>query len=227
MANQTVYPYGTGGQLPSSIGIINDLTTGGADKALSAEMGKEIGNILVGESGEVISNWGEWTYSPNTPYRAFTIAARKTVEGGIITVKLSSYSTYKFAITVQNGTAWTSETITETGWQTSDVTKVLTGAEAGYDIRVSIGRVDNASINLTEFLSVIEEISYTYTISNSGGLINDVQKIGVFTDDSSYDLAVSDESGNNIIVFKNGHVKTKNFDSENFITIINNRLVIG
>ena len=40
MANQTVYPYGTGGSLPSSIGIINDLHTGGADKALSAEMGK-------------------------------------------------------------------------------------------------------------------------------------------------------------------------------------------
>lgn len=40
MANKTVYPYGTGGLLPSSIGIINDLTTGGADKALSAEQGK-------------------------------------------------------------------------------------------------------------------------------------------------------------------------------------------
>lgn len=40
MANQTVYPYGTGGSLPSSVGIVNDLTTGGANKALSAEMGK-------------------------------------------------------------------------------------------------------------------------------------------------------------------------------------------
>lgn len=42
MANTTIYPYGTNGQLPSSIGIINDLTTGGADKALSAEMGKRL-----------------------------------------------------------------------------------------------------------------------------------------------------------------------------------------
>lgn len=40
MANQTVYPYGTGGSLPSSIGIINDCVTGGADKAFSAEQGK-------------------------------------------------------------------------------------------------------------------------------------------------------------------------------------------
>ena len=46
MANTTVYPYGTNGSLPSSIGIINDLQTGGVDKALSAEMGKEINEIL-------------------------------------------------------------------------------------------------------------------------------------------------------------------------------------
>ncbi len=45
MANTTIYPYGTDGQLPSSIGIINDTTTGGADKALSAEQGKKIGKF--------------------------------------------------------------------------------------------------------------------------------------------------------------------------------------
>lgn len=46
MANQTVYPYGTGGSLPSSIGIVNDFVTGGADKALSAEKGKELGQAV-------------------------------------------------------------------------------------------------------------------------------------------------------------------------------------
>ncbi len=48
MANKTVYPYGTGGSLPSSIGIIDDLTTGGADKALSAEQGKVLNEKMVG-----------------------------------------------------------------------------------------------------------------------------------------------------------------------------------
>jgi len=47
MANSTVYPYGTGGSLPANIGIINDMTTGGADKALSAEQGKIIGGLLI------------------------------------------------------------------------------------------------------------------------------------------------------------------------------------
>lgn len=42
MANQIVYPYGTNGELPSSIGVINDLVTGGANKALAAEQGHEV-----------------------------------------------------------------------------------------------------------------------------------------------------------------------------------------
>ena len=46
MSNKTVYPYGTGGGLPSSVGIINDLTTGGANKALSAQQGVVIGDAL-------------------------------------------------------------------------------------------------------------------------------------------------------------------------------------
>ena len=47
MANQTIYPYGTDGQLPSSIGLVNDLKTGGVDKALTAEQGKVIGELLI------------------------------------------------------------------------------------------------------------------------------------------------------------------------------------
>ena len=46
MANITVYPFGTEGTIPGSIGIINDMVTGGADKALSAEVGKQIGDII-------------------------------------------------------------------------------------------------------------------------------------------------------------------------------------
>lgn len=42
MASNTIYPYGPGGQLPSGVGIVNDLSTGGADKALSAGMGKKL-----------------------------------------------------------------------------------------------------------------------------------------------------------------------------------------
>jgi hypothetical protein len=54
MARNTVYPFGIGGQLPSGITIVNDLTTGGADKALSAEQGKIIGEELYGSNRELV-----------------------------------------------------------------------------------------------------------------------------------------------------------------------------
>ena len=48
MANTNIYPYGQGGQAADGLGIVNDLTTGGADKALSAEMGKELNKSKLG-----------------------------------------------------------------------------------------------------------------------------------------------------------------------------------
>ena len=58
MANTTVYPFGTGGSLPSSIGIVNDRTTGGADKAWSAEQGKLISNTVYGGTEEQVTILG-------------------------------------------------------------------------------------------------------------------------------------------------------------------------
>ena len=55
MANTTIYPFGTGGSLPSSIGIINDLVNGGADKALSAEQGKILGEDVADLQGAINS----------------------------------------------------------------------------------------------------------------------------------------------------------------------------
>lgn len=48
MANETIYPFGQGGNLPSGYPIVNDYHTGGADKAVSAEVGKEIGETVFG-----------------------------------------------------------------------------------------------------------------------------------------------------------------------------------
>lgn len=50
MANKTVYPYGTGGQMPSGIPVVNDLITGGADKALSAEQGKVLNEKVIAQT---------------------------------------------------------------------------------------------------------------------------------------------------------------------------------
>lgn len=46
MANQTIYPYGPGGQLPSTIGIVDDLVTGGSNQALSAQQGVVLKGLI-------------------------------------------------------------------------------------------------------------------------------------------------------------------------------------
>lgn len=51
MANKTIYPYGVGGETPSGIDIVDDLTTGGRDKALSAEQGKNLAEYVFMGSG--------------------------------------------------------------------------------------------------------------------------------------------------------------------------------
>lgn len=51
MASKTLYPFGVGGQTPSGIEIIDDLTTGGHDKAASAETVKELAQHVFMGSG--------------------------------------------------------------------------------------------------------------------------------------------------------------------------------
>lgn len=93
MTNKTVYPYGTGGSLPSNIGIINDITTGGADKALSAEMGKKLG-----EEMNMVTFEEELPLSPNTV--GYYIKNDGTWAGGGLhrVVEVTPGSTLKFKV---------------------------------------------------------------------------------------------------------------------------------
>lgn len=60
----TVYPFGTGGSLPASIGIVNDLDTGGADKALSAQQGVVLKGLttFVGDYAVLGGETGKQSY---------------------------------------------------------------------------------------------------------------------------------------------------------------------
>lgn len=60
MANTTIYAYGANGEVSNNIGIINDLTTGGADKALSASQG-----VILNEKIKQLPNT---VYTPHVNY---------------------------------------------------------------------------------------------------------------------------------------------------------------
>lgn len=65
MANKTVYPFGQGGSLPSGYPIVNDLVTGGADKALAAEQGKILNerlNEINGSESVALSSLTKYSY---------------------------------------------------------------------------------------------------------------------------------------------------------------------
>ena len=63
MSNITIQPYGTGAVPSTNVGIVNDLVTGGADKALAAQQGVVIGSYLFDRfvpadlSGVIVSNY--------------------------------------------------------------------------------------------------------------------------------------------------------------------------
>ena len=102
MANTTVYPFGTNGTLPAGVGIINDLKTGGADKALSAEQGKILGGMVIeyipiklseyGKSGGLIAAGGAWTGSNTHKFTQF-----KVKPGEVYSITAgTNYASYAF-----------------------------------------------------------------------------------------------------------------------------------
>lgn len=104
MANQTVYPYGTGGSLPSSVGIVNDPYTGGADKAASAETVKElneqindISTVELSAFSEVeafITNNNVWVSgNSNNRCKFVPVVAGHTY---VITAKSNVYASFAF-----------------------------------------------------------------------------------------------------------------------------------
>lgn len=50
MANETIYPFGQGGQLPSGYPIADDLVTDSAQVALSARQGKMLYELIGGSA---------------------------------------------------------------------------------------------------------------------------------------------------------------------------------
>ena len=92
MANTTVYPFGQDGTLPSNIGIVDDLTTGGSDKALSARQGK----VLKGEVDDLKTKVGSIDYNKIT-YVSGKALYFSTI-GDTVNTNGTNYTNGKFAV---------------------------------------------------------------------------------------------------------------------------------
>ncbi len=85
MANTTILPFGEG-QMPSGIGIVNDLKTGGSNKALSAEQGKVLGKALYDEVTEVYDNMGYKSTGAMAALSGYVASGKIPVAAGVSVV---------------------------------------------------------------------------------------------------------------------------------------------
>lgn len=162
MANKTVYPYGTEGRLPSSIGLVNDLITGGVDKALTAEQGKFIGNEVFGAYNgyKELPDWIKSRPSgTGSTKRVFMYNSEKVYGGEIISVKLSDYTKYKFSIVITDlRTSVGATVIYSSSWYTEDTTYTVPEEYGDNYIRVTYAMLDgDDAISDSAFADADEE----------------------------------------------------------------------
>lgn len=206
MANSTVYPYGTGGTIPSSIGLVNDLKTGGVDKALTAEQGKVIG-IRLDELLDDAVNLGPFELgSINTPDPQGVIPDYSS-NTRIRNQQQSIEVTGEYQFSINNGYLFLIYVVDK-----------LIAAEWRTSLYISLNRGDSYRIAIkqavdTDYSSYTnEQISELFVESGmamrGGTLVPRIKdEIG------EADLEVADENGLPLVRFENGHIRTKYFDS--------------
>ena len=167
MANNTIYPFGTGGSLPSFIGIINDKYTGGSDKAWSAEQGKEASEAIRTFTERDLSDvstiaafitysTGKWTQSPGSNYKCKLLS----VTPGTKYIVKANADRYSY-VAVLNTNAHTNNTSVDyaTGW-----TIVRLNAGELYELTVPtdgttlyVATLNNSNDCTPQFVKVVEE----------------------------------------------------------------------
>ena len=149
--------------------------------------------------------------------------------GNHFLVPVSAGEIYRL-ITGENGTyyAWLS------GTETSGTPSYTDGSTTSKNIKGNTTSGDLVVPSGTNYMYILRNISTTLYIPTLqkktffGSLKEqvyknkeDIEEIGVenlsFTEDTNNDLVFSDENGNDIVQFRNGHIYTKYFKSDNIV----------
>lgn len=194
--------------------VVNDLTTGGATAALSAEMGK----LLASKVGVSIESEEVDLTSLSVVTGYFIQSSTQTWQSGstrkYILVPVSDYS--KVRITSQDG-AYTASL----AWLKSNSAPVI---NATPDFASGTQQWTQA-VNTTEEYTVPDDAIYMYIfveryypvqfigISYNGDGVSPTESEISINTNSENDFEITDANSNPIVVFNNGHIKTLNFDS--------------
>lgn len=154
MANNTVYPYGIGGQLPSGIAIVDDLVTGGADKALSAEQGKRLYGMIDSEG----------TPTTETPIAISSLQSC----GGVINVNTGKWATlsgYDAALIPKSVFGdYTHVKITPASGNPTGIAFTVNGFSSGATVQYASGTsyTSYEAGSDTRIISIPEDANYIY-----------------------------------------------------------------
>ena len=179
MANQTVYPYGAGGSLPSGIGVVNDLYTGGTTDALSAEQGKVLNGRFLETFFEnsASANWQSGNISDGkiaTTYaNRYLRLAVSSVPQGITSLRVvrgtPPDSTYNMSALIStDGTNYTSVKIfgTTAGVVNVNITGVVYILFLLWD-KPSTERAQAESITITYEPNFVKESGVSHSVFDS------------------------------------------------------------
>lgn len=210
MANNTIYPYGTEGQLPSGIGLVNDCVTGGADKALTAEAGKRFYDEVFGEA-----EYTTYTKADATPYYVdgdgndsnspvrirvtFNVLAGDVVTASCSLGKGVACSIYGSLTEAKKGSANYLQTISYSYLSSLEGTVEQDGI-----LCVSLAKSNDSAFSSSEIESYLDalNLSVVRTTRNDGVVVQLREEIQESTvevvdnfDDGGHDKALSAEAG--------------------------------
>ena len=161
-----------------NIDIVNNLTDGGTDKALSAEMGKQLGAVIYGGEMDVVTNINQDDFT-NEDYNIISSSTRGVISVDIsdadeytATVNVKEDSPFKFAIHTTNEPLVWGSYIADTGWITAGKSRTVDKSfgSASY-LRFA---TTNSSTNVPPTLEELKQnVAITFTKKakkNAGGV---------------------------------------------------------
>lgn len=130
--------------------------------------------ILNGEDDSVLLEWSQAVIqSSNRYYRYVNVPVRK---GDVINISVNDFSTFQVAVAVTNTPSYSGTVISDTGWKSQAITKVINADEDGRYCRIIIRYANNANITIAQGEAAISVLSAT-RYAEEGGLIDRVSAL--------------------------------------------------
>ena len=167
-----------------NVEVVDNLTDGGVDKALSAEMGLILGREIYGSNDEAIIDITQNDLTEQEYYQtqgAIRGAFAFRIIGDYrLSISVKESSPLKYAVHITDTPATWTPMISDSGWITSSMTKEYDNTFGKGDyIRISCAYTSGVN-RIPTYEEFIENVSFNLTCDNvnyRSGIVNDIKRI--------------------------------------------------